>query len=96
MLCIAVSIVLTRVMICLGPKVGLVDIPGERRIHEKVIPRAGGLAVWLTLVFGFLALRLTGLSSDNGLSTHWMGGFLASSFLLVLIGIIDGPQWDAC
>ena len=34
-----------------GPSFGLVDKPGERKIHEKVMPTDGGLAIWFTVVF---------------------------------------------
>ena len=34
----------------LGPRLGLVDRPGARKIHEKPMPTSGGLAIWLGLV----------------------------------------------
>ena len=34
----------------LGPRMGLVDRPGARKIHEKPMPTSGGLAIWLGLV----------------------------------------------
>src|SRR5208282_5822892 len=33
-----------------GPRLGFVDRPGERKIHEKPMPTSGGLAIWLGLV----------------------------------------------
>ena len=33
-----------------GPKYGLVDKPGHRKIHEKVMPTDGGLAIWFAVV----------------------------------------------
>src|SRR5271157_2493591 len=33
-----------------GPRLGLVDRPGARKIHEKPMPTSGGLAIWLGLV----------------------------------------------
>ncbi|MDA7881477.1 hypothetical protein N9A94_04160 [Akkermansiaceae bacterium] len=47
---LAISLLLTRIMIRLGPKLGLIDEPGERRIHAKAVPRAGGVAVFVTFV----------------------------------------------
>ena len=35
---------------CLGPRMGLVDRPGARKIHDKPMPTSGGLAIWLGLV----------------------------------------------
>ena len=34
----------------LGPRLGLVDRPGARKIHENPMPTGGGLAIWLGLV----------------------------------------------
>jgi UDP-GlcNAc:undecaprenyl-phosphate GlcNAc-1-phosphate transferase len=33
-----------------GPSFGLVDKPGQRKIHEKVMPTDGGLAIWFAVV----------------------------------------------
>jgi UDP-GlcNAc:undecaprenyl-phosphate GlcNAc-1-phosphate transferase len=34
----------------LGPRAGLIDRPGARKIHDKPMPTSGGLAIWLGLV----------------------------------------------
>ena len=36
-----------------GPRVGLVDKPGGRKIHATPMPTAGGLAIWLGVVLPF-------------------------------------------
>ena len=38
-----------------GPKFGLVDHPGHRKVHATVMPTSGGLAIWLGVV-GLLSL----------------------------------------
>ena len=54
----------------LGPRLGLVDNPGHRKIHHSAMPTAGGLAIWLGIVLplgvGQLALWL--FAGDFGLS----------------------------
>ena len=45
LLSLVISLGLNRVMLALAPRLGLMDEPGERRIHAKVIPRAGGIAI---------------------------------------------------
>ena len=42
-----VSMILTRIFIAVGPRLGLMDEPGERRVHTTSVPRAGGLAIWI-------------------------------------------------
>jgi len=79
---------MTRLMITLAPKLGLMDTPGERRIHTKVIPRAGGIAVWIALVVSlFLLTRATDLTGK--LDNHWLWGFGYASLALVITGVID-------
>ncbi len=47
-----------------GPRFGLVDRPGGRKIHRQPMPTAGGLAIWLGVVLplaaGYLVLWLAG------------------------------------
>jgi UDP-GlcNAc:undecaprenyl-phosphate GlcNAc-1-phosphate transferase len=33
-----------------GPRLGLVDRPGHRKVHQTVMPTGGGLAIWLGVV----------------------------------------------
>ncbi len=36
-----------------GPRLGLVDRPGPRKVHAEPMPTAGGLAIWLGIVLPF-------------------------------------------
>jgi UDP-GlcNAc:undecaprenyl-phosphate GlcNAc-1-phosphate transferase len=38
-----------------GPRFGLVDRPGHRKIHSAPMPTCGGLAIWLAIVLPFAA-----------------------------------------
>ena len=88
---LAISLLLTRIMIHLGPKLGLIDEPGERRIHDKAVPRAGGIAVFITFVSTvFIIHSFHDLSGH--LSFKWFKAFAAASLLLVIVGILD-DRW---
>jgi UDP-GlcNAc:undecaprenyl-phosphate GlcNAc-1-phosphate transferase len=41
-----------------GPRLGLVDRPGERKIHHTAMPTGGGLAIWLGIVLPFAVGQL--------------------------------------
>lgn len=88
---LGLSLLMNRVMISLAPKLGLVDTPGERRIHKTVIPRAGGLAIWVAfMVTVSVALVATGGGLPGGqLNWQWFGAFAAGSAVLVAAGLID-------
>jgi len=46
---LVLSVFLTPAVRALGIKMGAMDIPTERKIHTKPIPRIGGLAVFYHL-----------------------------------------------
>ena len=46
---LALAVVLTQTMHWLSPRLGLVDHPGERKIHAAVTPSGGGVAIFLAL-----------------------------------------------
>lgn len=48
-----ICIILTRTLIIMLPRWGLVDVPGERRQHHKITPRGGGVAVLIAFTVGF-------------------------------------------
>lgn len=48
------SILLTRLMISLAPRIGFVDKPGGRKIHDNPKPLAGGVAITLALILPLL------------------------------------------
>lgn len=84
-----ISLVLTRLMIRWGPRLGLIDEPDARRIHTRAIPRAGGLAVYLAMLTGFTVLAVTGLAFRESLGLPWLLHFVVGSLLLVGVGILD-------
>ena len=86
------SIALTRLMIYVAPKIGLVDTPSERRIHKKVIPRAGGIAVYLTAMIGMSLLYATGHPFSRSIDSSWMAYFAMASGIIFIIGIIDDKR----
>ena len=85
---LGVSLGLTRAMISLAPKIGLVDQPGERRIHQSPIPRAGGIAVWLTFI-GIAGYFTANYHETGAMNWTWFMGFALTSGFLVAIGVVD-------
>ena len=35
-------------------RVGAVDQPNQRKVHKKIMPRMGGLAIYLSFIIGYL------------------------------------------
>lgn len=52
------ALVITRVSVSLGARAGLVDGPNERKQHHGNIPLTGGIAVFVSILFGTFALDI--------------------------------------
>ena len=70
---VAVVILLARLLMDFGYKLGLVDEPNERSSHSKIIPRVGGLAIFLPYLVLGLGFYLTGYDYLQLHSGYWVG-----------------------
>jgi UDP-GlcNAc:undecaprenyl-phosphate/decaprenyl-phosphate GlcNAc-1-phosphate transferase len=70
---VAVVILLARLLMDFGYKLGLVDEPNERSSHSKIIPRVGGLAIFLPYLVLGLSFYLTGYDYLQLNSGYWIG-----------------------
>lgn len=50
-----ISLIMTRVMIWLSPKWGLIDQPAARKVHTTPKPLGGGIGIWCGVVFPLAA-----------------------------------------
>ncbi|MDD4101915.1 MAG: hypothetical protein PHU80_04705 [Kiritimatiellae bacterium] len=89
----AVSLLLTPLVREFARKVGMVDMPGGRRINLAPIPRGGGLAVFLTF---HLVIWILFWSSGGALSSQftvfWQRRFLLASGVLAVVGLVDDKR----
>ena len=46
-----IAALLAPLSVVLAKKIGAMDYPGPRKIHSKVMPRLGGLAVYAAFIF---------------------------------------------
>lgn len=60
--------------------IGALDIPNERKVHTKPIPRLGGLGIYLGFLLGYIIF---------GEPSEIMNSILIGSFIIVLTGVID-------
>ncbi|GAA0436680.1 MraY family glycosyltransferase [Lentibacillus halophilus] len=52
--CIIVSFFMTPLVKTLAIRIGAVDQPNDRKVHQNIMPRLGGLAIFFTFLLGFL------------------------------------------
>lgn len=60
--------------------INAIDIPNNRKIHKKPIPRLGGLGIYLGFLFGYMLF---------GETSALMNSILIGSFIIVITGLID-------
>ena len=74
------SFLLIPIVKKLANHVGAIDIPNERKVHKKPIPRLGGLAIFGAYLLGYMLFARTSVQ---------MISILIGGFLIVLVGIFD-------
>ena len=81
---VAVVILLARLLMDFGYNLGLVDQPNERSSHSAVVPRVGGLAIFVPYLILGLCSYLFGYNYVELDSGYWFG--LAA---VVVLGTLD-------
>jgi UDP-N-acetylmuramyl pentapeptide phosphotransferase/UDP-N-acetylglucosamine-1-phosphate transferase len=76
---VVVSALCTWLWIRLAHKLNVMDVPGQRRLHSRPVPRAGGLALLIAMLSGLMFFD----HQDYGLA--FIAGLLATS----LVGLLD-------
>lgn len=86
LLALFVSVLLTRLCTGLLPRLGYVDKPGGRHIHERQVPRGGGIAV---ITAFFLTLGYYALTTPEKEPQELFLRLLLPALLLGILGMID-------
>ena len=74
------SLILVPIIKKLAVHIGAMDIPNERKVHTKPMPRLGGLAIFLSFLLGYILF---------GELTSQMISILIGGFILIIVGICD-------
>lgn len=62
--------------------IGATDKPNYRKVHQKIMPRMGGLAIFLAFLIGFAISR----PEDSQASAWWI---VVGAFIIILTGAFD-------
>ena len=86
----AVSLLLTPAVKAFAFKIGAVDRPNARKVHTRIMPRLGGLAIYAAFATGLAAL-LPFLPDAmlGGYDKRFIAALLAGGTIIVLIGALD-------
>ncbi|MBE6400333.1 MAG: hypothetical protein E7041_09370 [Lentisphaerae bacterium] len=81
-----IAMSLTAVCIKVLPKLGFIDNPGGRHIHERVVPRGGGVAIALAVLFTVLT-RLVSSHDAAGLQMLLYASLPGG--IIIVTGLVD-------
>lgn len=84
-----VTYLLTPVVRTFALKWGAVDIPNNRKIHTKPIPRLGGVAISLGFFSAVIFALIWANYSGSQLEPTVIAGIILGSLILLIVGIID-------
>jgi UDP-N-acetylmuramyl pentapeptide phosphotransferase/UDP-N-acetylglucosamine-1-phosphate transferase len=86
----AVSLLLTPAVKAFAFKIGAVDRPNARKVHTRIMPRLGGLAIFAAFAAGLFALLpLLPDAMLSGYDMRFIAALLAGGTIIVLIGALD-------
>ena len=74
------SLILVPIIKKVAIHINAMDIPNERKVHTKPMPRLGGLAIFLSFLLGYILF---------GQITVQMISILIGGFILIILGICD-------
>ena len=80
------SVFLTVPVRALAIRVGMVDLPGPRKVHLQPIPLLGGVAIYAAVV-------IAALFSTTGPARDQIFGILAGATLVAAVGVLDDRGW---
>lgn len=70
----------TPLVIKLAVKIGAVDKPNERKVHQKLMPRLGGLAIFIGAIAGYFA---------GGVYNEKVTAITVGAIMIVILGMLD-------
>ncbi|THE12308.1 undecaprenyl/decaprenyl-phosphate alpha-N-acetylglucosaminyl 1-phosphate transferase [Bacillus timonensis] len=80
LVCFVASILVTPLVKKLAFKIGATDKPNKRKVHQKIMPRLGGLAIYISFLIGFFILQP---------ESPYKYPILIGSIIIIITGILD-------
>ncbi|GAE28405.1 undecaprenyl-phosphate N-acetylglucosaminyl 1-phosphate transferase [Halalkalibacter wakoensis JCM 9140] len=79
-ICFLVVVSITPLVKRFAIKIGATDKPNHRKVHQNVMARLGGLAIYIGFLVGFVLLQP---------ESPYMWPILIGSFIIILTGFLD-------
>lgn len=88
-LCFIVAVLITPAVKWLAFRIGATDKPNQRKVHQKIMPRLGGLAIFISFIIGYFVLKP---------ASPYATAIVIGATIIVLTGVLDDiyelpPKW---
>ncbi|WP_042350856.1 glycosyltransferase family 4 protein [Bacillus massiliigorillae] len=83
LICFIATLIITPLVKKLAFKIGATDKPNHRKVHQKIMPRLGGLAIFISFLIGMLVLQPQPQDSTSA----W--AIIIGASIIVVIGVFD-------
>jgi UDP-GlcNAc:undecaprenyl-phosphate/decaprenyl-phosphate GlcNAc-1-phosphate transferase len=83
-ICFFASILLTPIVKKLAFLIGATDKPNHRKVHSRIMPRLGGLAIFISFIIGTLIIK----PADEFFGIYHLP-IIIGSFIIILTGMLD-------
>lgn len=80
LLCFLTAVAVTPLVKNFAIKIGATDKPNHRKVHQKLMPRLGGLAIYIAFLAGFIFLQP---------DSQYLMPILLGSFVIIVTGFLD-------
>ncbi|AGX06270.1 MULTISPECIES: glycosyltransferase family 4 protein [Bacillus] len=80
LICFITSILITPLVKKLAFKIGATDKPNQRKVHQKIMPRLGGLAIYISFIAGLLILQP---------EAPYNMAIILGSLIIIATGVLD-------
>ncbi|WP_066315160.1 glycosyltransferase family 4 protein [Bacillus sp. FJAT-29814] len=78
--CFAISIIITPLIKKFAFLIGATDRPNHRKVHQSIMPRLGGLAIFISFLIGLIILRPV---------NEFSLAILAGCLIIIITGLLD-------
>src|SRR5271166_3198710 len=86
LIALSASLLLTVLVRALAIRVGMVDLPGPRKVHLEPIPLLGGLAIYAGVMLAIFAVF-------DGPARAQSFGIVTGATLVAIVGFMDDRGW---
>ncbi len=87
-LCFIIACLITPYVMKLAYFTNAVDQPNKRKVHSRIMPRMGGLAIYIAFLLGYMIFKVKGYALDQD-EIAFIDAYFIASFLIVATGMLD-------